>query len=128
MYYINSTPNTSGNYGNPMGQPFEGCVALPDNLLTAYIEARGFVIPTISNGTVTALETNREALDAYLADHTDTDPEPTPTTDDRVTALEAQIAQADETAIELYEAQLAQEETNAAQDEALIELYEMIGG
>lgn len=78
MYYINATPTENGNYGNPMGQPFEWCVALPDNLLTAYIEARGFVIPTISNGTVTALETNREALDAYHADHPDVPVEPTP--------------------------------------------------
>ena len=31
-------------------------------------------------------------------------------------------------AIELYEAMMAQEEINSAQDDALIELYEMIGG
>lgn len=37
MYYINSTPNTSGNYGNPMGQPFSGCL----NLLT------NFSLPTL---------------------------------------------------------------------------------
>ena len=39
-----------------------------------------------------------------------------------------QLILADETAIELYEANLVMEETNIAQDEALIELYEMIGG
>jgi hypothetical protein len=50
------------------------------------------------------------------------------TTEERISILEEQIAQADETAIELYEANLAQEEINAAQDDALIELYELIGG
>lgn len=43
-------------------------------------------------------------------------------------ALEDALRETDDTAIELYEAQIVQEEINAAQDEALIELYEMIGG
>jgi uncharacterized coiled-coil protein SlyX len=55
-------------------------------------------------------------------------PDPEPTIDDRVTELEEQLAATDETAIELYEAMAAQEEINTAQDDALIELYEMIGG
>lgn len=55
-------------------------------------------------------------------------PEPVPTMDERVTALEEQMVMADNTAIELFEAQLAQEEINAAQDVALIEIYEMMGG
>lgn len=62
-------------------------------------------------------------------------PDPDPTTEDRVAALEAenatikeQLQQADDTAIELYEANMAQEEINAAQDDALIEIYELIGG
>ena len=50
-----------------------------------------------------------------------------PTTEKRVSDLEAQIAQSDETAIALYEAQEAQEVINAQQDEALMEIYEMIG-
>lgn len=52
---------------------------------------------------------------------------------DRITALEAltleqklQLQQADDTAIELYEMQMAQEEINQAQDDALIEIWEMI--
>lgn len=52
----------------------------------------------------------------------------TPTNEERITALEESLAQTDEIAIELYEAQAAQEEINIAQDEALIELYELIGG
>ena len=38
------------------------------------------------------------------------------------------LALADETAIELFEAQLEQEEINVAQDESLIEIYEMLEG
>lgn len=48
--------------------------------------------------------------------------------EERLACLETQLALVDETAIELYEASLAQEEINAAQDDALIELYELIGG
>lgn len=77
MFYINATPNASGNYGNPMGQPFAGCVALPDDLLGPYIEAMGFAYLEIEDGEVVAVEVNQEALDAYLADHPD-QPEPTP--------------------------------------------------
>ena len=77
MYYINTTPNASGNYGNPMGKHFPGSVALPDDLLSDYISAKGFVIPSVEDGEVVSLEVNQEALDAYLAEHPD-QPEPTP--------------------------------------------------
>ena len=42
-------------------------------------------------------------------------------------ALEQALEGADETAISLYEEQEAQEAINAQQDEALMEIYEMIG-
>lgn len=88
MYYINTTPNESGNYGNPMGQPFPGSVGLPDGLLSDYINAKGFVIPFIENGEVVSLEVNQEALDAYNAEHPDVpEPEPQPTTEDILNAL-----------------------------------------
>lgn len=75
MYYINSSPNETGNHGNPMGQPFPNCVTLPDDLLSPYLVAKGFVTLTVENGAVTSLETNQEALDAYEADHPDLPPE-----------------------------------------------------
>lgn len=78
MYYLNAQPNESGNYGNPMGQPFPGSVCLPDDLLGDYINAKGFVIPSIENGEVVSLEVNQEALDAYNAEHPDVPDEPTP--------------------------------------------------
>lgn len=92
MYYVNATPNASGNYGNPMGQSFPGSVALPDDLMSDYINVKGFVIPAIENGAVVSLEVNQEALDAYHADHPDTpEPDPAPTVEDRVAALESAI-------------------------------------
>lgn len=71
MYYINPTPNKTGNHGNPMGQPFPTCVTLPDDLLSPYLAAKGFVTLTVEDGAVTSLETNQEALEAYEADHPD---------------------------------------------------------
>lgn len=88
MYYINSKPTENGNYGNPVSKPFVGCVALPDELLSAYIEAMGFIIPAIENGSVVSLETNQEALDAYLAEHPDQpEAEQEPTTEEILDVL-----------------------------------------
>lgn len=88
MYYINAKPKESGNYGNPMGQPFQGSVTLPAWLLEDYISAKGFVIPTIENGEVVSLEVNQEALDSYNAEHPEVpEPEPQPTTEDILNAL-----------------------------------------
>ena len=67
----------------------------------------------------------REAYNGEYTIEDDGKPEPPPTTEQRVSDLEEQLAQSDETAIALYEAQEAQEVINAQQDEALMELYEM---
>ena len=76
-------------------------------------------------------ESIKKALnDSYNGEYTiedDGEPEPPPTTEQRVSDLEEQLVQADETAIALYEAQETQETINAQQDEALMEIYEMIG-
>ena len=87
MYYINAQPNASGNYGNPRGQPFSGSVTLPADLLSAYIEAKGFVIPAVENGQVVSLEVNQDALDAYHAEHPDVPVEPEPTTEEILDTL-----------------------------------------
>ena len=70
----------------------------------------------------------REAYNGEITVEDVEDPEREPTAEERITALEEQVAQADETAIELFEMQMVQEEINMAQDDALIEIYEMIGG
>ena len=72
------------------------------------------------DGSAAVLRTDEE-LEADRAER----PAPPPTTDERITILEEQLVQADETSIALYEAQEAQETINAQQDEALMELYEM---
>ena len=71
----------------------------------------------------------REAYNGEYTIEDDGKPEPDlpPTTEQRVSDLEEQLVQADETSIALYEAQEAQEVINAQQDEALMEIYEMIG-
>lgn len=67
MYYIHQTPNSAGNYGNPMGEPFDGCLALPDELLPAYIQANGFVTIAVQDDTVTSVEKNEAAWEAWNA-------------------------------------------------------------
>lgn len=67
MYYINESPNHEGNYGNPMGQPFDGCLALLDELLSAYLQANGFVTITVQDDTVTSVKKNKAAWDAWNA-------------------------------------------------------------
>ena len=90
MYYINSTANESGNYGNPQSNQYADSIALPDELLNAYIACRGFAVLTVENGIVTAVETNEDALTAYLAEFPDEPDEPQvdePTTDDIINTL-----------------------------------------
>ena len=70
-----------------------------------------------------AVERTEEELEADRAAL----PAPPPTTNERIATLEEQLVQADETSISLYEAQEAQETINAQQDEALMEIYELIG-
>lgn len=52
--------------------------------------------------------------------------EPPQTIEERIADIETRLSLADETAIELYEYQQEQDLINAAQDETLIELFELI--
>ena len=65
-----------------MGQPFPGCVALPDELLSAYLDTKGFCTITVQDSAVTALVVDQEALDAYNKDHPDDTPEKPTTIED----------------------------------------------
>ena len=57
------------------------------------------------------------------------DPEPQPpSAEERLGLLEETLAQTDETAIALFESQAEQESINAQQDDALLDIYEMLGG
>lgn len=84
MYYINPT---TPNHGNPMGQPFHGCVVLPDDLLSAYLDTRGFCTLTVEGNTVTAVTVDQEALDAYNAEHPEVEPEKPVTVEELLAAL-----------------------------------------
>ena len=56
------------------------------------------------------------------------EPEPEPSPLDRLEALEEALAQTDETAIALFESQAEQASINAQQDDALMDIYDMLGG
>jgi len=84
VYYINPTGQ---NHGNPMGQPFPGCVVLPDELLSTYLGTKGFCTLTVQDGAVTALVVDQEALDAYNAEHPEVEPEKPVTVEELLAAL-----------------------------------------
>lgn len=67
MYYILSAKTESQTYGNPMGQSFENCLSLPDDMLQPYLDANGFVNITVEDGVVTSVEKNVEAWEAWKA-------------------------------------------------------------
>ena len=75
---------------------------------------------------VTSWEPNIEEWEKWKASLPPA-PVPQPSLKERVISLEEQLAETDEVAIDLYEANLAQEAINAEQDEAIIEIYEMMG-
>ena len=79
MYYINPTGQ---NHGNPTSTPFPNSVPLPDTLLMDYIDTKGFCTLTVQDGAVTALVVDQEALDAYLKEHPEVEPEKPVTVED----------------------------------------------
>lgn len=73
MYFIKKS---GVHLGNPMSQPFDGCVTLPDELLSDYLDTKGFCSVTVGeDNAVTAVTVNRDALSAYDAKHPETEPE-----------------------------------------------------
>lgn len=88
MYYINQTANESGNHGNPVSHQSKGMVALPESILSEYINTRGFANLIIEDGVVTNITINQEAYDAYMKEHPDIPEEETPT---QLDTIEAQV-------------------------------------
>lgn len=123
MYIIEIAPLDNGAHRNQSGD-FR---TIPEGWAVVACDTPNFPfgVPTIEtlNGvmTVTAWE---------AGEIPEPEPEPTPesTIDERVADLEAALAESDEVAMALYEANLEQETVNAEQDEAILGLYEMIGG
>ena len=90
MYFIRKSGE---NLGNPMSQPFDGCVTLPDELLGAYLDTMGYCTVTADeDNVVTAVAVNQEALDAYKAEHPETEPEE-PVTVETLQAENAKLKQ-----------------------------------
>jgi hypothetical protein len=100
----------------------DGWAAVPDSLSQAVWDCSGYCDFTIGpDGWVDSVTPGTIPPDP--------DPQPVkPTLADRVSTLESALSETDETAIALYESLESQQETNEAQDEALIELYELVGG
>lgn len=112
----------------------EGYAICPDEFYDIFYstDPAGFVNITIDDNVVTSMEVNQQAYDAYI-EYLNSLPEPEEPVDpivelnNKVSDLSDQLAETDEAAIELYEANLALEQANADQDEAIIEIYEMMG-
>lgn len=104
-YYIAEGANESGYHGVPQDTPYNGSVELPDTLLEDYLDAKGYVYPTVENGVVTYLEVNQEALDKYNAEHPDT-----PDVEAQIAELKANLADTDYQAIKYAEGWLTDEE------------------
>lgn len=100
----------------------EGWAIIPDDMV-----CENFPFGEVEAAEVDGVMTVTKWVPGELPDP-EPEPDPEPTVDERITALEEALAQTDETAIELYEAQAEQEAINAAQDEALIEIYELMEG
>lgn len=85
-------------------------------------EKHGIPLYKYANGVVS--ERTEEEINSDLAEL----PGPAPSTEERVAVLEEQLAESDAVALALYEAQLEQETVIAEHDEAILGIYEMIGG
>lgn len=66
MYYVSSAAKAD-NYGALMSDPFPDCLKLPDELLSAYMESNGFVTLTVDGDTITRVEKNEAAWNAWNA-------------------------------------------------------------
>ena len=75
-YFIKSVADENGNYGNPHSPAHEGDVELPDSLLMAYLDTKGFAVLTVDNGVITAITLNAEAYNAYETEHPPVPPVP----------------------------------------------------
>ena len=100
--------------------PYPDYAVVPDDMVTAILETRGFCDITLNeDGTEIISFTAREIPEIPEAPHE-------PTAEERIAELEIALQQSDETAIELFEMTMVQEEINTAQDDAIIEIYEML--
>ena len=100
--------------------PYEDYATVPDDMVLAIMETRGFCDITLNDDGTEVVEFTAREIPVIP------EPVPEPTQEERIAELEEQLLMADETAVALYESQLEQEEVNIAQDEALVEIFELI--
>lgn len=87
MLYIKLNAENN-NHGNPVSQPFEGSVALPNELLSVYIDTMGFCDIEVTDGAVTVITANTEAIEEYEATHPEPEPkEPEPGAEELINIL-----------------------------------------
>ena len=96
----------------------DGYIEVPVNLEAAVWATYGWCDLQIEEG----------ALVGITPTERPPEPEPEPSPLDRLGLLEEALAQTDETAIALFESQAEQASINAQQDDALLDIYEMLGG
>ena len=92
MWYVNLEATENGNHGNPVSNYSQGMVGLPDDLLSDYIQWKGFVnFTSIVDDIIVTLEVNQEAYDAWEEEHGENPEEVL------ATAKEAKIGEMSET-------------------------------
>lgn len=98
----------------------EGYIEVPVHLEAAVWATYGWCDLQIEEGVLVGITPTKRPPEP--------EPEPEPSPLDRLGALEEALAQTDETAIALFESQAEQASINAQQDDALLDIYEMLGG
>ena len=105
MYYISRDSDSIGNHGNPINRPLDNHVALPNNLLESYINAKGFVHIECNEDTVISLQKNDDAYNSYMEAV-----QSTPDYATEIAELKSQLASTDYKIIKCSEAQLVGDE------------------
>ena len=123
MKIIQKIANPSGAYPAPQSwnsiKPPKGYAIIHDSVdMADFYAYNGFVTLTIEDDTVTAYEPNVEAWEEWKASLPEPTP-PAPTTDERITKLEAVNAELEDA---LCEMDAAAEERFAAIEDALCEI------
>lgn len=80
--YIRPIPNPSGAYPAPQSNYIPGFLYLPNVYLETFLAYNGFVTLTVDSNTVTGIEPEVEAWEAWKAEQPEpVPPEPTPQED-----------------------------------------------
>lgn len=120
-YSVRDIQTNSAWSENPYGEEY---AVVPDNMVLDIMATQGFCsIELTEDGTEVASFT---ALDIPTIPEAEAKTEPT--ADERIAELEEQLLISDELSVDLYESLLTQEAINTAQDDALVEIYEILEG